>query len=201
MENISLGTLNRSVEARGTIENDESELVLRLKQILEVLGVEAGVTQVQEVVNRLEGLEVNRDLLFLPSSVMMVPTNTTRPLGGVLLKSFNFCWAEVIADRTDKRFTRDLIFAAVPISSASILLTCTTESFGGMIKEIIEVPEPLAASRDLINFLILHCSIETSLSSIIGADIVQRVTTRIACIEAESELTREVSYMANQNST
>lgn len=46
----------------------------------------------------------------------------------------------MIAPKTDNLFTRDLMFDAVPNSSASILLTLDIWSFGGMINEIILVP-------------------------------------------------------------
>ena len=40
-----------------------------------------------------------------------------------LLYSLSLCWAEVMAERTDNRFTRDLMFDAVPYSSANIFVT------------------------------------------------------------------------------
>ena len=54
--------------------------------------------------------------------------------------SFSLCCTDVIAPKTDNLFTRDLMFDAVPNSSASILLTLDIWSFGGMINEIILVP-------------------------------------------------------------
>lgn len=45
-----------------------------------------------------------------------------------------------MAPKTDKRLTRDLMFDAVPNSSANILLTREIWSFGGMINEIMLVP-------------------------------------------------------------
>ncbi|KYN13368.1 hypothetical protein ALC57_14381, partial [Trachymyrmex cornetzi] len=52
----------------------------------------------------------------------------------------SLCCTDVIAPKTDNLFTRDLMFDAVPNSSASILLTLDIWSFGGMINEIILVP-------------------------------------------------------------
>lgn len=46
----------------------------------------------------------------------------------------------MIAPSTERRFTRDLMFDAVPNSSASILLTREIWSLGGMMREIILVP-------------------------------------------------------------
>lgn len=40
-----------------------------------------------------------------------------------LVYNLSLCWTDVMAPRTDRRFTRDLIFEAVPNSSANILLT------------------------------------------------------------------------------
>jgi len=62
----------------------------------------------------------------------MVKTNNVELLP--LENSFSFCWTDVIAPRTDNRFTRDLILEAVPYSSANILLTCEIWDFGGIIK-------------------------------------------------------------------
>ena len=49
---------------------------------------------------------------------------------------------------------------AVPYSSANILDTREMHAWspGGMIREIMEVPLPLAASRDLISFLTFQIS-------------------------------------------
>lgn len=57
-----------------------------------------------------------------------------------LVYNFNLCCTDVMAPNTDKRLTRDLIFDAVPNSSASILLTREIWSLGGIIKDIILVP-------------------------------------------------------------
>ena len=46
----------------------------------------------------------------------------------------------MIAPSTDRRFTLDLMFDAVPNSSANILATLEIWSFGGMISEIMLVP-------------------------------------------------------------
>lgn len=46
----------------------------------------------------------------------------------------------MIAPRTDSLLTRDLIFDAVPNSSANILETLEIWSLGGMMRDIIEVP-------------------------------------------------------------
>ncbi|KYQ52217.1 hypothetical protein ALC60_08832, partial [Trachymyrmex zeteki] len=59
----------------------------------------------------------------------------------IVRKPFQYlCCTDVIAPKTDNLFTRDLMFDAVPNSSASILLTLDIWSFGGMINEIILVP-------------------------------------------------------------
>jgi len=66
---------------------------------------------------------------------------------------------DVIAPRTERRLTRDLILDAVPYSSESILLTREIWSPGGMMREIMDVPFPRAACRFLINFFTLNISI------------------------------------------
>ena len=45
----------------------------------------------------------------------------TSPFGGTLVKSFSRCCVDVMAESTESRLTRDLMFDAVPNSSASIL--------------------------------------------------------------------------------
>ena len=45
-----------------------------------------------------------------------------------------------MADNTDSLLTLDLMLDAVPNSSANILLTLAIWSFGGMMREIMEVP-------------------------------------------------------------
>ena len=57
-----------------------------------------------------------------------------------MLKSFSRCWVDVIADRTDRRLTRDLMLDAVPNSSASILAAREIWSLGGKMREIMLVP-------------------------------------------------------------
>lgn len=59
--------------------------------------------------------------------------------------SLRRCCVEVMAPSTESRFTRDLMFDAVPYSSASILLTREIWSLGGMTREIMDVPLPRAA--------------------------------------------------------
>ena len=55
----------------------------------------------------------------LPSSVSTVPQYMMRPLSGTRLYSFSRWMAPVMAPSTDWRLTRDLMFDAVPYSSAS----------------------------------------------------------------------------------
>ena len=47
------------------------------------------------------------------------------------------------------------MFDAVPISSVSILFTKFTCPFGGMTREIIDVPFPRASVKPLINYLMI----------------------------------------------
>ena len=68
------------------------------------------------------------------------PQNTTSPLGGTRLYNFNLCWVDVIAPKTESLLTRDLMFDAVPYSSASSFCTRGIWSLGGMMREIILVP-------------------------------------------------------------
>lgn len=62
------------------------------------------------------------------------------PLGGTRVKSLSRCCVDVIAERTESRFTRLLMLDAVPYSSASILAARLIWSLGGRMSEIIEVP-------------------------------------------------------------
>ena len=68
------------------------------------------------------------------------PQNTTSPLGGTRLYNFNLCWVDVMAPKTESLLTRDLMFDAVPYSSASSFCTRGIWSLGGMMREIILVP-------------------------------------------------------------
>eukprot|EP01053_Blabericola_migrator_P012966 Blabericola_migrator_1__12965@NODE_859_length_6239_cov_134_489469_g609_i0_p1_GENE_NODE_859_length_6239_cov_134_489469_g609_i0NODE_859_length_6239_cov_134_489469_g609_i0_p1_ORF_typecomplete_len896_score169_67Radical_SAM/PF04055_21/4_4e24Radical_SAM_C/PF16199_5/3_4e22Acetyltransf_1/PF00583_25/1_2e03Acetyltransf_1/PF00583_25/1e06Acetyltransf_10/PF13673_7/0_00016Acetyltransf_9/PF13527_7/6e03Acetyltransf_9/PF13527_7/0_16_NODE_859_length_6239_cov_134_489469_g609_i021614848 len=70
-----------------------------------------------------------------------------------------------MADKTDKRLTRDLMFDAVPYSSVRSLLILAISSRGLMMREIIEVPLPLALSSVLISRFIFHCSMLASATS------------------------------------
>src|SRR5690242_19909960 len=109
----------------------------------------------------------------------------TRPLGGTLEYSFRRCWVEVMADRTDRRLTRDLMLEAVPNSSANILAARETWYLGAvhsewwrssveaaarlkahvrMMSEIMDVPFPRAASRRLMSFLTFQISMFFSAS-------------------------------------
>src|SRR5271170_1964484 len=106
----------------------------------------------------LKGSKSMLSFLSLPSSVMtslntvsaihkrgrgrrrQYPQNTTSPLGGTRLYNFNLCWVDVMAPKTDSLFTRDLIFDAVPYSSASSFCTRGIWSLGGMMREIMLVP-------------------------------------------------------------
>merc|ERR1719411_315112 len=84
----------------------------------------------------------------------------TSPFGGTLVYSLRRCCTDVIAPSTDSLLTLDLMLEAVPYSSANILDTREMHAWspGGMIREIMEVPLPLAASRDLISFLTFQIS-------------------------------------------
>ena len=73
----------------------------------------------------------------------------TRPLGGTWLYSLRRCCALPMAASTDCLLTRDLMFEAVPISSASILEVRLIWPLGGMTSEIMEVPLPRASWRPL----------------------------------------------------
>jgi len=60
---------------------------------------------------------------------------------------------------------------AVPNSSANILAAREIWSFGGMIKLIMEVPLPRAASRRFTSFFTFHISMFLSASFPVGADM------------------------------
>lgn len=63
------------------------------------------------------------------------------------MKSLRRCCVDVIAESTESRLTRDLMFDAVPNSSASILAAIETWDLGGRMREIIEVPLLRGAKR------------------------------------------------------
>lgn len=63
--------------------------------------------------------------------------------------SLRRCCALPMAASTDCLLTRDLMFEAVPISSASILEVRLIWPLGGMTSEIMEVPLPRASWRPL----------------------------------------------------
>ena len=94
--------------------------------------------------------------LSFPSSVRHSPQYMTSPFFGHLLYSLSRCWVDVIAPRTDRRFTRLLMLEAVPYSSESILLTREIWSPGGTIRLIIDVPLPLARVKFFISFFTLN---------------------------------------------
>ena len=62
----------------------------------------------------LKGLKLILILCFLPSEVMISPQYIMRPFGGTLEYSLRCYWVEVMADKTDRRLTCDLILKAVP---------------------------------------------------------------------------------------
>lgn len=73
-------------------------------------------------------------------------------VGLTLLYSFSLCCAEVMADSTDSRFTRDLMFDAVPYSSASIFWTRATCVRGTRLAAQapwMHAPRPSATCRQL----------------------------------------------------
>lgn len=61
-------------------------------------------------------------------------------LARTLVNSLRRCCVDVIAESTESRLTRDLMFEAVPNSSASILAAMETWDLGGRMSEIMEVP-------------------------------------------------------------
>lgn len=75
-----------------------------------------------------------------PSSVSTSPQYMTRPFGGHLVYNLRRCCADVIADNTDNRFTRDLMLLAVPYSSVNILDVLLICSPGGKTRLIMLVP-------------------------------------------------------------
>src|ERR1700734_508191 len=62
----------------------------------------------------------------------------TRPLGGTLLYNFKRFWVEVMADKTDCRFTRDLILEAVPCGDVLVSpqRTFKCDSSRGMLRNV-----------------------------------------------------------------
>ena len=81
------------------------------------------VDQLTDVLIGLCGSKSKETFFSLPSSVKMVPTKSTRPFGGIRLYNLRRCWVLVIAAKTDRRFTRDLMLEAVPYSCVNIAWT------------------------------------------------------------------------------
>ncbi|GIX66397.1 CPSF A subunit region protein [Babesia caballi] len=152
VQNLLRRALQRPVERSVAVHDDEAELVVRLQQLLQRLHVELVVAQVERGVDWLEGLEVQRDSLFLPVVRDDRSAVEHQPVGRRAIVQLQLCapsargrlhllcCVEVMAPSTESRFTRDLMFDAVPYSSASILLILGISSFGLMIRLIILVP-------------------------------------------------------------
>ena len=72
------------------------------------------------------GLNGSKSILTffsLPSSVTISPQYITKPFVGTLLYNLSLACTDVMALSTDCLLTRDLIFVAVPSSSANIFAT------------------------------------------------------------------------------
>lgn len=65
LQNLTSVTTEGTEERTVTVHDDETELLVRLKQLAQSLGVELVVTQVERSVDRLEGLEINVNLALL----------------------------------------------------------------------------------------------------------------------------------------
>ena len=155
------------------------------------------VAQIERGVDGTEGLERVGHLLFLAivvdagtavhyQTVRRHASETRRlVLYNTETNSFSFCWVEVMALRTERRFTRDLIFEAVPYSVLSMFTelaiytrqkyketmylisrTNNQRNHRSAVSKIFTEDKstyPFAFSKVLISFLILHIS--TFLSS------------------------------------
>ena len=118
-------------------------------------------------IDGLEGLKVEVDLLFLALvlgycvqlfrrdvafkaalTVKMVPQYTMRPFGGTLLYSLSLCCVDVIAAKTERRLTRDLMFEAVPYSVASMFVACEICERGGLPVHAVRTPSHGTGQKD-----------------------------------------------------
>ena len=63
VEDLAVVARERAEEAAVTVHHDEAELVVGLEQLLQRLGVELVVAQVERGVDRLEGLKVDVHLI------------------------------------------------------------------------------------------------------------------------------------------
>ena len=104
--------------------------------------MELVVAQVQRSVDRFERLEIDVDLAFLALGCDDFTTVDNQTVRRDFEYNFRRCCVEVMADKTDRRLTRDLMLDAVPNSSANILAAREIWSFGGMMREIMDVPLP-----------------------------------------------------------
>ena len=146
-------------ETAVTIHDDEAETGVVFEEGVECFGVEFVVAEVEGRIDGFEGFEINIEFSFFSfvcddvskyiqlesaskvrSRLETYPQNTTSPLGGTRLYNFNLCWVDVMAPKTESLLTRDLMFDAVPYSSASSFCTRGIWSLGGMMREIILVP-------------------------------------------------------------
>lgn len=65
LQNLTSVTAQSTEERTVTVHDDETELLVRLEQLAQGLGVELVVTQVERSVDRLEGLKINVNLALL----------------------------------------------------------------------------------------------------------------------------------------
>ena len=64
LHDISCVSLESSIEGSSTIYDNESEFVIIFKEDLEGFSVEFVITEIEELVNRLEGLKIKGNFLF-----------------------------------------------------------------------------------------------------------------------------------------
>lgn len=68
-------------------------------------------------------IKINEHILDHPHIMCKTSKSDYRKCQLPFVYNLSLCWTEVMAPRTDNLFTLDLIFEAVPNSSANILLT------------------------------------------------------------------------------
>lgn len=133
VDDVSCITAECSKESAVPVHDDEAEFLIGFKQFAQRLGMELIVAQVKGGVDGLERLEIDVDLAFLALGSDNFTAVDNEAVGGTLVYNLSRCCVDVMADRTDKRLTRDLILDAVPNSSANIFAARETWSLGAEI--------------------------------------------------------------------
>jgi hypothetical protein len=101
-----------------------------------------------------------------------------------------------MAPNTESLLTRDLMLDAVPYSSARSFWTRGIWSFGGIMREIMLVPLPLAISRLLMSFLTFHTAMFLSASD---SAFMMAVGKGLRMLKGEKEMRKREKIQRGEN--